>query len=716
MKDIFGKAVYELCHYLHLLLLSAKEGDKIRVLDWTDSLVNDAAYDFFVNDGSDSECTKESLCQLPVNIDSFCNEPAYDDTECLKFNNISLRDVKDNSYDLVVLRHMTERDNGIDDVIKRAAKALKDGGVLYANLIITKELDEIFKATEKHGLCLVAATKIIMERGLLEYGNETEVEAFKSLYDIQGYIQLAFRKGKYDKFVYTEASDANSFKEDDPSAIEFLAMAFFNIEYALEGRSHILSSEDDKWIRSSKEVDITETKNYIPRMKEDSFFGLSDEPLIPNSVKIRFSDYFEVDTPQHKKFSQLETDKYYYLSPSLAVHSMIDNIINADQSCIPDDVLRHINLNNLGNVYTLIDNDGNVLKETRQWLAIRDNALRTVGKESCCENKPIELHALNNIYDAGIDIEGTLLYNLIRIKPKGDQIDLEYLKMYFYIDELTRLFTVGLSNGVNYPLSVYEKLREKSDSQAGYYAIHHFCDNHCFQNPWKESLNPDENGIYHNTEFGTYTVDDVLNSYIYVDDLNNHEELKENFKLRHDNSLDRYRVNVQRRFADIAFLNNLRKREDGVRASYDAETVVSLINAEKQLAMGELTYDVYSNLNEDISLRDYFMAVEIYLRLCLACCKNKKKIYCGDRYIGNIGKFTMGDLCYIYRNSGNKQHLFKQGIDKDKYSLLLQRLSEYRNARNETAHRNSGVTADEAKDKINEIYETLMMIDEMVTD
>ena len=719
LKDIFDTSVYELLIHLRRFLLSAKSDDEIRILDWTDSLNNDNAYLLFSEDGSDGECAEKTLCQLPVNIDSFCDETVYDDTECLKFNNISLRDVKDKSYDLVVLRHMTERDSGIDDVIKCATKALKDGGVLYTNLIITKELNEIFKATERYGLCLSAATKIIMEQGLLEYNYGYEVDderlkrlEFKYLYDIQGYIQLAFKKGKCEKFVYTEVSDRNSHLEEDPSVIEFLFTAFSNIDVALDGKRSFLYPDNNKWIRSTEEIDITEVKNYIPRMKEDSYFGLRKQPLIPNSVKIRFSDYFEADTPHHTKLSELNPREYYYLSPSNEVHCLIDNTINSDKPLLSENILREVNLNNLGNIYDLIDVNGCVIDGSKKF---KDGIMGSEkGKMHFEEYPPVELYILNYYGDANIDIEGTLLYNLIRIKPKGNQINLEYLKMFFYTDDLTKLRVLDIRNRERYPSFMYDLAKDKADHQHGYYAIHYFSDNHCFLNTYEEHLNPDENGIYHDTAFGTYTVEDVAGSYIYVDDLKYHKKLISNFKLRQDESVNRYKAIVQKRFANIAFMNNLHKREEEVKARYDEETVISLINAEKELANGELIYDLYSKLNEDISLKDYYTAIEIYLRLCLACCKNKEKIDCGYRYIGNIGEFTMGDLFYIYRNRDNKKFLFKRNVNEDKYKLLLQRLSKYRNARNEAAHSSSRAKSDEAEDMINEIYQTLMMIDEML--
>lgn len=336
--------------------------------------------------------------------------------------------------------------------------------------------------------------------------------------------------------------------------------------------------------------------------------------------------------------------------------------------------------------------------------------------EECDEYKPIELHALNNIADAGIDIAGTLLYNLIRIKPKGKKITLDYLKMFFYVDDYTRWVEVNKSNMQSYSLDKIKKMREEANIQAGRYAIHDFSDRHIDQSERNPETNIDENGVYRYTRFGTYNATDVLNAYIYVDDIKKHKKLIERFKRSQDTAM----AIVHKRFADAAFLENLHKRENEVKARYDDKTAANLINVEEQLALGEQSYKDCLNHKKDISLQYHFVAVEIYLKLCLACCKNKEEIYCGkdrygkDRSIEDIGKFMMNDLCYIYCNYNNKQHLFKKDVEDDKYNLLLQRLPIYRDERNKPSHSFYVVKAAEAEDMIKEIYETIMMIDEIV--
>lgn len=57
----------------------------------------------------------------------------------------------------------------------------------------------------------------------------------------------------------------------------------------------------------------------------------------------------------------------------------------------------------------------------------KENQFLKMGKVDYFEKNAIELNSLNNVYDAGIDISATLLYNLIRIKPIR-KISLNYLK------------------------------------------------------------------------------------------------------------------------------------------------------------------------------------------------------------------------------------------------------------------------------------------------
>lgn len=134
MKDIFETSVWELGSYLTLKLSSGKAGESLRVLDWTDSLDGDEAYEALWCSWAPAKCI----------VDTFAAEFPQDFGEELTFHTIRANSIGKGCYDLVVLRRMTAFDNGIEDVVKRAAKALKDGGVLYANLVITSELERLF--------------------------------------------------------------------------------------------------------------------------------------------------------------------------------------------------------------------------------------------------------------------------------------------------------------------------------------------------------------------------------------------------------------------------------------------------------------------------------------------------------------------------------------------------------------------------------------------
>lgn len=190
MKDVFEASVWELNSYLEWTLSSLETCKKIRVLDWTDSLDDDGGYaTYFAATCNYYDADSPCRCRIDTFSDKY-----PDDDGGLEFHNISANDIGEDHYDLVVLRRLTKHDNGIGDVIKRAAKALKDSGVLYANLVITSELEQIFKTAERCGLYPVAASKIIMSHVRPEYSGTFGEEKLVELYDMQGYIQLAFKK------------------------------------------------------------------------------------------------------------------------------------------------------------------------------------------------------------------------------------------------------------------------------------------------------------------------------------------------------------------------------------------------------------------------------------------------------------------------------------------------------------------------------------------
>lgn len=711
MKDMFETSVWELDPYLTWKLMSAKAGEVLRVLDWTDSLDGEDAYDG-LRDMWDSYHRK-------CIVDTFAVECPRDIGEDLTFHTIRANGIGKGCYDLVVLRRLTAYDNGIDDVVKRAAKALKDGGVLYANLVITSELEHLFKAAEKNRLYPAAASKIAIETARIELMDDFFSEDLE-LYDMQGYVQLAFRKGTRGRFRYTEAAltSKNLVESDISDTIMLKSAAFDGIWCVLTGKNRgIFSADCDpedefladhrEWIRFSQETDADHVRDLFPKMKEASW-SHSSGPVFPGSEKIRFSDYFEVDTPHHTKLSELDTSKHYYLSPSNPIHCLVDNLINADQPSLPENVLRRVNFNNMGNICELINNEGEPIPASEEWLISTKRGWEYTGRSDSFRDPPKELYSLNNIAEADIDITATLLYNLIRITPKGKRITLDYLKMFFFVDARTEQKVLQESNRPGTFIGV-DKTSDGSELQAGRYAINYFSDYHICQN--LEAMNAGEITSDEYVEYGTYTADDVARSYIFVDEIKKHRKLIEEFQLNRDPH--RAWANVLKRFADNAFMDDLHRREDKARSICDPETVRAVTNTERLLEQGEADYDrAVKEKREVVSLLRHLTALEVFLKLCLACCDDKESL----DYEGSLFRQGLGGLYHIYRQSFNMRFLLKPNADEGKYRLMLSRLKSYKDLRNDDAHTGTMVRTDLAEDIIKEICDTLAIIAEIAAD
>lgn len=707
MKDIFETSVWELGPYLSWKLTSIKAGEVLRVLDWTDSLDGEDAYGG-LRDTWDSYYRK-------CIVETFAAECPQDIGEDLTFHTIRANGIGKGCYDLVVLRRLTAYDNGIDDVVKRAAKALKDGGVLYANLVITSELEHLFKAAEKNRLYPAAASKIAIETARIELMDDFFSEDLE-LYDMQGYVQLAFRKGMRGRFRYTEAALTSKNLEENyiSDTIMLKDAAFDGIWCVLTGKNRgIFSADCDPedefladhriWIRASQEIDADHVRDLFPKMKEDSWSHPSG-PVFPGSEKIRFSDYFEVDTPHHTKLSELDTSKHYYLSPSNPVHCLIDNLLNADQPSLPEDVLRRVNFNNIGNIFDLINEKGELIPDSKVW----SGGGTYIRRSDYYEDPPKELYALNNIARADIDIPATLLYNLIRITPKGKRITLDYLKMFFFVDERTQQKVIQESNQESNQLGI-DRMDEGSEFQAGRYAINYFSEHHFCQSI--EAIETKEMNLYKNVKFDTYTADDVARSYIFVDEIKKHRKLIEEFQMKRDPH--RAWANVLKRFADNAFMDDLHRREDKARSICDPETVRAVTNTERLLEQGEADYDrAVKEKREAVSLLRHLTALEVFLKLCLACCSDRESL----DYEGSLTRLGLGGAYHIYLDRSKMRTLLKSDADEGKYHLMLSRLKNYKKLRNDDAHTGAMVRTDLAEDIIKEICDTLAIIAEIAAD
>lgn len=232
----------------------------------------------------------------------------------------------------------------------------------------------------------------------------------------------------------------------------------------------------------------------------------------------------------------------------------------------------------------------------------------------------------------------------------------------------------------------------------GFVTVGEFSDKYC-DNPNK--LDED---------FGGFSVNEVNNSYIYIDDFKNHKKIIDDFKLKNDKSLEKFMIKVSRRFSDISFVNNLKKREKIALELYDIDEFINLIGTEKQLATAEMNYYIIKQSNvKEINMINFYIAIEKYLRLCISCHTKKNELETGVKSIYKIGTFTFGDLYYCCYNNTN---LLFSRKDNRQTKKLLSYLEEIKSARNMEVHKGIGIKKEDAENWIIKIYTLLKLIDD----
>lgn len=692
MQNPFEKIMDELSNLIYIYLQNRNmPNEPFNILDWSADITDTEVYYNFCQFADESEL----VFKLPINNYSFDKREIFEDNNLIKFIGIDHKELKYDYYDIVLIREFTEDDNDIVDVIKNCSRCLKPNGLLYFNLVLTENIEVIFETAIKNGLSPLTITSIkISENGRPEFTLRNDGESFKKLVDMHGYIQICFIKKECSHFLFTQINDKELYSKlpFEPEVYQLKSAGIWKVDQALTGREYIDDCEVNL-IEFSDFIKSDNLKQYIEKVKS--------HPHFPETTKIFFSDYLEADMPHHTELSELDTTEYYYLSSSEFVHTMIDNIINEGCKQIPELILRHVSLNHLCNNYTLIDKNGNVIDENKTWTILDKNGYKIISQENCDERNAIELNSLNNLFDANIDIQATLLYNLIRIKPKGKKLSLLYLKKYFYTTDyelaLENVRNLKNSRKLKYN-SVFFLLwgQEKTDAGVGLFTVEDF--------PSKYLDNPNRK----NDGYGGFSVEEVNNSYIYIDDFKNHEKIIEDFKLKNDTSLEKYKIKASKRFSDILFFDNLKTREKTAKELYDIDVLISLLGTEKQLASAEMNYEIIQQTYAtEINMMNFYTAIEKYLRLCIACHSKRNQLETGVKSIHRIDTFTLGELYYCC--SSNTDLLFDKK-DNRQTKELLSYLKEIKNARNTEAHTGKGINKDDAENWIIKIYTLLDLI------
>lgn len=144
-------------------------------------------------------------------------------------------------------------------------------------------------------------------------------------------------------------------------------------------------------------------------------------------MQIKFSDYFIATLPRYKKMSELNRKKSYYLSN---IHDKLDNYINnINYLSIPKHILDEVLVVDLQKYDSMIDING----DEYDWSGKEYyEPVRTSNEIECLDWYTKKLTAVNHIiFDDILDVESSIIYNLIEITPLSE-ISVEYLKYYFW--------------------------------------------------------------------------------------------------------------------------------------------------------------------------------------------------------------------------------------------------------------------------------------------
>ena len=108
MKNIFEENINELSNLIYIYLSNRLEPNQhLNILDWSDDLLNKEGYDIFFNSTAKDECD----CLMPINVTCFDKNAADIEQELVQFNTISYNNIKNNYFDIVLLRKLTKYDN-----------------------------------------------------------------------------------------------------------------------------------------------------------------------------------------------------------------------------------------------------------------------------------------------------------------------------------------------------------------------------------------------------------------------------------------------------------------------------------------------------------------------------------------------------------------------------------------------------------------------------
>jgi uncharacterized protein YqkB len=148
-----------------------------------------------------------------------------------------------------------------------------------------------------------------------------------------------------------------------------------------------------------------------------------------NATTIRFGDYFTISMPKYKRLSELKRNEAVYLPAGLLANEIYEYINNRFCMCIPKELVNDILVVEMQRYDTMIDVSGNLFDWSDKQ-HIFDPMVVSAYSEEWFTKK---ISAVNNVFfDDVIDIEASVIYNLIEIRSKTKDISADYLRYYFW--------------------------------------------------------------------------------------------------------------------------------------------------------------------------------------------------------------------------------------------------------------------------------------------
>lgn len=403
------------------------------------------------------------------------------------------------------------------------------------------------------------------------------------------------------------------------------------------------------------------------------------DTLPKGKIEILFGDYFEINEPHYTRLDQLDRQHCYYLSN---VYDKLDGIINNPAiDSIPIDVLESVLVVDLQKYDTMVDINGNVIdwSSKEQYYMNGEPLAEWYGLTPCKEcdealsldSMMCRLSAINNVmFDDKLDIEASLIYNLIEIRPKSDKITVEYLRYFFWYPDREHCNQDGL--------------QFRRD-------LHYlFCE---------------ELEYYTGNSRYVFTCDWLNSFYAIIDDFDTHEHLIEQHKQLQDQQARQYGAFYLKAAFGSPYYDNLKSLEKRVThllhkdSSKDSRDLSAFSGFVSELERFETGFNSLKASGEQHVSFLPFRAVEVILRAKLRC-ELGAEVKAND---------MMGTLIDYIREYWNDLTYHKYDYEDRNY--LLSSLQSIARLRNEWAHCSKEYTILEAEKIMKRIYEVIKDID-----